>query len=170
MCPSTQSWTAPKYLCHTKYKCRLCYFHIESKLFEFVLITDHLDCYRHLKSLYISTVVKAEEKWIIPTAPVLLWSCRVDHDDVIKWKHIPRNWPFVWGIHRSPVNSPHKGQWRGALMFSVVCVWIYDWVNNREAGDLRRYRVHCDVIVMCIIDFDPRLSVIWVYSHRKIHF
>ena len=39
------------------------------------------------------------------------------HDDVIKWKHFPRYWPFVWGIHRSPVNSPHKGQWRGALMF-----------------------------------------------------
>ena len=30
------------------------------------------------------------------------------HDDVIKWKHFPRYWPFVWGIHRSPVNSPHK--------------------------------------------------------------
>ena len=69
------------------------------------------------------------------------------HDDVIKWKHFPRNWPFVRGIHRSPVNSPHKGQWRGALMFTLICVWINDWVNNREAGDLRRYRAHCDVIV-----------------------
>ena len=39
------------------------------------------------------------------------------HDDVIKWKHCPRNWPFVRGIHRSPVNSPNKGQSRGALMF-----------------------------------------------------
>ena len=36
------------------------------------------------------------------------------HDDVIKWKHFPRYWPFVRGIHRSPVNSPHKGQWRRA--------------------------------------------------------
>ena len=52
------------------------------------------------------------------------------------------------GVHRSPVNSPHKGQWRGALMFSLICVWINDWVNNREAGDLRRYRAHYDVIVM----------------------
>ena len=40
------------------------------------------------------------------------------HDDVIKWKNFPRYWPFVWGLHRSPVNSPHKGQWRGALVFS----------------------------------------------------
>ena len=72
------------------------------------------------------------------------------HDDVIKWKHFPRYWPFVRGIHRSPVNSPHKGQWRGALMFSLICVWIKGWVNNREAGDLRRHRGHYDVSVMLI--------------------
>ena len=70
------------------------------------------------------------------------------HDDVIKWKHFPRYWPFVRGIHRSPVNSPHKGQWHGALMFSFICVRINGWVNNREVGDLRRYRAHYDVIVM----------------------
>ena len=66
----------------------------------------------------------------------------------IKWKHFPRYWPFVWGIHRSPVNSPHKGQWRGALMFSLICARINGWVNTREAGDLRRHRAHCDVTVM----------------------
>ena len=70
------------------------------------------------------------------------------HDDVIKWRHFPRYWPFVRGSHRSPVNSPHKGQWRGALLFSLIWVWINGWVNNREAGDLRRHRAHCDVIVM----------------------
>ena len=72
------------------------------------------------------------------------------HDDVIKWKHFPRYWPFVRGIHRSPVNSPHKGQWRGALMFSLICVRINGWVNNGEAGDLRRYRAHFDGTVMVI--------------------
>ena len=72
---------------------------------------------------------------------------RCGHPVVIKWKHFPRYWPFVRGIHRSPVNSPHKGQWRGALMFSLICVWINDWVNNGEAGDLRRYRAHYDVTV-----------------------
>ena len=70
------------------------------------------------------------------------------HDDVIKWKHFPRNWPFVRGIHRSPVNSPHKGQWRAALMFTLICVWINGCVNNREAGDLRRYYAHYGVTVM----------------------
>ena len=72
----------------------------------------------------------------------------VVYEDVFKWKHSPRYWPFVRGIHRSPVNSAHKGQWLGTLMFSLICVWINGWVNNREAGDLRRYRAHYDVIVM----------------------
>ena len=70
------------------------------------------------------------------------------HDDVIKWKHFPLYWPFVQGIHLSPVNSPHKGQWRGALMFSLICAWINCWVNNRKAGDLRCHHAHYDVTVM----------------------
>ena len=70
------------------------------------------------------------------------------HDDVIKWRHFPRFLPFVRGIHRSPVNSPHKGQWCGALMFSLICSSINGWVNNGEAGDLIRHRAHYDAIVM----------------------
>ena len=70
------------------------------------------------------------------------------HDDVIKWKHFPRHWSFLRGIHRSPVNSLHKSQWRGALMFSLICAWINGCVNNREAGDLIHHRPHYDVIVM----------------------
>ena len=58
------------------------------------------------------------------------------HDDVIKWKHFPRCWPFVRGIHRSPVNSPHKGQRRWALMFSLICAWINGWVNIPSTGPL----------------------------------
>ena len=69
-------------------------------------------------------------------------------DDVIKWKHLPRYRPIVRGIHWSPVNSPHKGQWRRALMFSLICAWINGWVNNREADGLRRHCAHYDVIVM----------------------
>ena len=78
------------------------------------------------------------------------------HDDVIKWKHFPRNRPFVREIHRSPVNFPHKGQWRGALMFSLIYAWINDWVNNREAGDLRRQHGHYDVIVMSPVRYHSR--------------
>ena len=72
------------------------------------------------------------------------------HDDVIKWKPFLRNWPFVRGIHRSPVNSPRNGQWRGALMFSLICARINDWVNNRVAGHLRCYHAHYDVTLMLL--------------------
>ena len=71
-----------------------------------------------------------------------------DYDDVIKWKLFPRHRPFVRGIKRSPVNPAHKGQWREALMLSLVCAWIYGLVNNRDAGDLRRHHAHYDVIVV----------------------
>ena len=70
------------------------------------------------------------------------------HDDVIKWKHFLRYLPFVRRIHRWPVNSPHKGQWCGALIFSLISAWINGWMNNREAGDLRHHRACYDVTVM----------------------
>ena len=93
--------------------------------------------------------------------------CRVGsaHYDVIKWKHLPRNWPFVREIHRSPVNFSHKGQWRGALMFSLIYAWINDWVNNREAGDLRRQHGHYDVIVMH--QNDQSLCLAFTHSIRE---
>ena len=91
--------------------------------------------------------------------------CNEYHDDVIKWKHFPRYWPFVRGIHRSPVNSPHKGQWRRALMFSLICVWIQGWINNREAGDLRRYRAHYDVTVMTPIPNIPATRQTHNHTH-----
>ena len=88
----------------------------------------------------------------------LTWRIGTTHDDVIKWKPFPGYWPLVRGIHRSPVNSPHKGHWRGALIFSLICAWINRWVNNGEAGDLRRYYAHYDVIVMqvmCLVCIYP---------------
>ena len=70
------------------------------------------------------------------------------------WHHqtetFSRYWPFVWGIPQSLANSPHKGQWCGALMFSLICTWTKAWVNSREANDLRRHRAHYDVIVMSV--------------------
>ena len=72
------------------------------------------------------------------------------HDDVVKWKHLRRHWPFVRRIHRSSVNSPHKGQRAGALMYSLICVWASGWVNKWNAGDLRHHRTHYDVTVMAL--------------------
>ena len=86
----------------------------------------------------------------------------------------PRYWPFVREIHRSPVNFPYKGQWRGALMFSLIRTRMNGWVNNREAGDLRRYRVHYDVIVMFIwnrslTDYRLTLAVYFYYQIGPNH-
>ena len=61
-------------------------------------------------------------------------------------------------------NSPGTDQWRGALMFAFICVWINGWVNNREAGGLRRYRAHYDVTIMCSCRVQTRNNVI-----RYIH-
>ena len=63
---------------------------------------------------------------------------RIHHDNVIKWKHFPRYWP--WWIPRTKASD--------ALVFSLIYAWINGWVNNREAGNLRRHRAHYDVIVM----------------------
>ena len=78
------------------------------------------------------------------------------HDDVIKWNHFLRYWPSVRWIHRSPVNSPHKGQWRGALMFFFICAWINGRVNNCEASVLRRHRSHYDVTVTHFVTHDSQ--------------
>ena len=99
--------------------------------------------------------------WIMSSSTV--WSYFIVvavHDGVIKWKHIPRYWPFVRGIQRWPMNSPHKGQRRGAfgIFFDLR---INGLVNNREAGDLRRHCAHYDVIVMDIIQ-----STILISLHR----
>ena len=70
----------------------------------------------------------------------------------MKWKHLPRHWPFIRGIHPWPVDSSHcKGQWRRPLIFSLICVWTNGWVNNRDAGDLRRRCAHYDVTVMFVM-------------------
>ena len=82
-----------------------------------------------------------------------------NHDDVIKWNHFPHYWPFVWGIHRSPVNSPHKGQWRGALIVSLIRSCLNGWVNNGEDGE-RRHRDLYDVTVMIVCIFQAIYSSI----------
>ena len=88
----------------------------------------------------------------------------MEHDDVINWKHFLRNWPFVRGIHQLPVNSPRKGQWRGALNFSLISAWINGWVNIREAGDLGSHRAHYDVNIMCFTD----AAAMIILRHRRI--
>ena len=91
--------------------------------------------------LGFSAILPVETSWHGKTI-------RMTHDDVIKWKHFPRYWPFVRGIHRPPVNSRIKASDAELWCFLWAALWINGWVNNREAGDLRRRHAHYDLIVM----------------------
>ena len=101
---------------------------------------------------------------------VLSWR----HD--IKWKHFPLFWPFK-GIHWSAVDSqrPRKGQWRGALIFSLIGAWINCCTNDRDAVDLKRHGAHYDVIEMYTSHPFLKLLELWWYPchrgcHSDIHF
>ena len=70
------------------------------------------------------------------------------------WRHQMETFSTLLAlcVGNSPVNSPHKGQWCGAMMFSLIYAWINGWVNNCEAGDLRRHHAHYGVTVMTTFD------------------
>ena len=59
-----------------------------------------------------------------------------------------------------PVNSPHKGQWRGALMFCLIYVWNNSCAKNGNAGDLRRHRSHNDFIIIRTLPIIPKKNLI----------
>ena len=111
-----------------------------------IIMYELIDGPRNMRNLIVKSVLanglEPLGARVSAGAMMLMFGCRIYHwhislmhDDVIKWKLFPRHWPFMRGIYRSPVNSPHKGQWRGALMFSLICFWINAWVNNHKAGD-----------------------------------
>ena len=112
------------------------------------------------------SVTEMCDSWIILRSILQKSSVRncllVWHDD-IKWKHfrVPAHLCGEFTGHRWILR--HKGQWRGVLMFSLICAWISGWINNREAGGLRRYHAHYNVTVMIsrelynnICDLRPR--------------
>ena len=63
------------------------------------------------------------------------------------------------GIPRSPVDFPRKGQWRGALMFSLIHSWRHGSANSRDAGDLRPHGAYYDVTVMLF-------NITWAVIHQ----
>ena len=112
--------------------CRVRICHQTTKKNIFVVVDDDCEFIAETKSSSAAA---------LSPIPVV---CTELHDDVIKWKHFPHYWSFGRGIHR----SPHKGQSLRALMFSLICACLNDWVNNRKAGGLRRHITHYDVTVM----------------------
>ena len=95
------------------------------------LLDTHIGCIFYIYIYICVYLCMCVRLWLWHWTRFSIWRCGHQwHDDVIKWNHFPRYCPFVRWIHRSPVNSPHKDQWRGALMFTLICVWINGWVNN----------------------------------------
>ena len=99
------------------------------------------------------------------------------------WRHQMETFSALLAIcaGNSPVTGefPHKGQWRGALVFPLICAWINDWVNNGVAGDLRRHRAHYDITVMnsslqaslkeitiCLYSENARVCAKWQWNAR----
>ena len=108
--------------------------------------------------------------------------CLIKQDNVIVASHLATQWAkasgmfVLWWRHQMETfsallaicagNSPVTGEFTAqrpvtrALMLSLIWAWINGWVNNREAGDLRRHRAHYDVIIMCI-----SLAISWGLTH-----
>ena len=100
--------------------------------------------YLELFYTLLKVIETSEITRYLQTMTTPAWSAHVQHavlapthDDVIKWKHFPP------GIHRSPVNYPHKSQRRGALICARTNIW--------DAGDLRRQCTHYDVTALWLI-------------------
>ena len=125
---------------------------------------------------------KQRSFWPLSTRPFIqyiLWYLSIrygssmDIDFVIAWwRHQMETFSALLALCAGnspvPVNSLHEGQWRGGLIFFFICAWINSWVNNREAGDLRRSRAHYDVNVMRKwLFFLPLMSSYW-YSFINI--
>ena len=132
---------------------------------DWCIISFNLNCIVQLKQFYnIATNVSCRKKVLLLLVISLTnkLGCIIVNINIDMFIHVHafRAWwrhqmetlsallALCAGNSPVPVNSPHKGQWRGALMFSFIYAWINDWVNNREAGDLRRQDGHYDVIVM----------------------
>ena len=83
------------------------------------------------------------------------------------WRHQMETFSALMAICAGnspvPVTSLHKSQWRGALMLALICVWV----NNHDAGDLRRYRFHYDVIVMFRETTRKRCFFCWSAENTK---
>ena len=102
--------------------------------------------YCHMEPL-VETLIKAQplsfKKMNLKiSSAISRWFGSGPHDDIFR----------VTGplCGNSPVTGefPHKGQWRGALIFPLICAWTNGWVNNRDASDLIRHRAHYDFTVM----------------------
>ena len=127
-------------------------------VFCFIVIDGFVMPYKKLINVSIvlinSLFEQACASFCVCLLPLFLCNSGNEHqnNDVIKWKHYPHYWPFVWGIHQPPVKSPHKGQWRRTLMFSLICA-LNKWLSKQPWGwwfetSLPSLWCHCNEITL----------------------
>ena len=90
---------------------------------------------------------------------MVTWWCL--HDDVNKWRHFPRYWPLCGEA------TGHR--WIPCTKASDAELWCFfdlrlkkGWVNNREAGDLRRHRAHYDITVINTIKKNMGADLLYI--------
>ena len=129
--------------------------HIGFQTYSFLLI--HIDVFQISTNRRVAELCKSRMK-----------------DKIRTWRrHQMKTFSALLGLcaGNSPVNSTHKGAWRGALMVCLTCAWLNGWINSREAGDSRRHRAHYGVTVMIMLTDTNGLAVILhqgVCNHNAI--
>ena len=114
--------------------------------------------FRRRRAVDISSYTRFSGNWC-HTSKLFLGSLRICPEGYIPnivcltwWRHQMETFSALLALcaGNSPDTGefPHKGQWRGALMFSLIRAWTNSWENNGDVGDLRRHRAHYDVSVM----------------------
>ena len=140
----------------TKFESEWNMLHFDSNIVEICSQTDGKPLSERIVSLNINLPLRFDE-----LNEQAVYNKHTNHTqtwfDYSWWRHqmetVSALLAICAGNSPVPVNSPHKGQWCGALMFSMIYARINSWVNNREAGNLRRHPTHCDVIVMLCSEF-----------------
>ena len=126
-----------------------------SNTFGWFIATQHTICpYMWIRicfHLFRDHFVYAHSQWETALQCTVFYPSWRHH----KWKHFPRYWPFMRRNHRSPVDSPHKGPWRRALMCVLICALTHGLANNRGIWDFRRHCAHYDVTVMIAWAYAP---------------
>ena len=119
--------------------------------FQYLYDLQHINIVKWKVLLLVALLLGSD--WRFKCLSNTLWYVMSRHDNIIKWKHFRRYFPLGRGIHRSPVvapQRPHKGQWRGALMFSLIYVRMNKRLSTHSerrwlAMPSRSLWSHCNV-------------------------
>ena len=148
-------------ICNIKH--RLCFIYSSQNIFNAKNFNPHK---KPIVLLNMATFSQSMQRtwWPVASTTIVTGSYSTSrHDDVIKWKHFPRYWPFVRGIHRWPMDSPHKASdaERWCLFYRRLNKWLskqsWGWWFETPSRSLWRHRNGFAIVVV-------RLSIIFLFD------